>query len=40
MLDAYFDDLEVERVVAGDGWERVEGLPALFPDLAADAPQG
>jgi hypothetical protein len=27
VLDAYFDDITVERVNAGDGWKRIEGLP-------------
>jgi hypothetical protein len=36
VLDAYFGDLRVERVSEGDGWERIEDLPRLFPHFAAD----
>jgi hypothetical protein len=25
--DRYFDEITVERVNAGEGWERIEGLP-------------
>jgi hypothetical protein len=35
VLDHYFDDLSVERVSAGSGWERIAELPLLFPALAA-----
>lgn len=34
VLDHYFDDIEVEPVKRGEGWERIRALPALFPDLA------
>jgi len=33
VLDAYFGDLRVERVGEGDGWERIEDLPRLFPEF-------
>jgi hypothetical protein len=29
VLDAYFDDITVERVNAGEGWKRMERLPKL-----------
>ena len=32
VLDAYFDDITVERVNAGEGWKRIEGLPKLKMD--------
>lgn len=34
VLDRYFDDLAVESVRPGAGWERIEELPRLFPALA------
>ncbi|HEX6615408.1 MAG TPA: hypothetical protein VF046_03815 [Gemmatimonadales bacterium] len=34
VLDQYFDDLTVEPVVQGSGWELIDPLPPLFPDLA------
>ncbi len=34
VLDNYFDDIRVEPVKAGEGWERIVVLPPLFPDLA------
>jgi hypothetical protein len=37
VLDDYFDQLEVERVRRGAGWERIEPLPALFPSLATSS---
>ncbi|MVA99117.1 hypothetical protein GN330_17855 [Nitratireductor sp. CAU 1489] len=36
VLDRYFDDLRVEAVEKSEGWRRIAGLPALFPDLAAN----
>jgi hypothetical protein len=33
VLDAYFDDLTVEPVSKGGGWQRIAALPRLFPDL-------
>jgi hypothetical protein len=33
MLDAHFEDITVEPVAPGEGWQRIEKLPALFPDL-------
>lgn len=30
VLDAYFTDIGVERVSAGQGWERIERLPNLW----------
>jgi hypothetical protein len=32
VLDAYFDQIEVEEVDEGQGWERIESLPSLFKD--------
>ena len=34
VLDHYFDDLTVQPVVEGTGWELIEPLPALFPSLS------
>lgn len=34
VLDRYFGGLRVEAVDEGEGWRRIAGLPALFPDLA------
>ena len=34
VLDRYFEGIEVETVGEGDGWQRIDGLPRLFPDLA------
>lgn len=37
VLDAFFEEIEVEEVNPGDGWERIEGLPSLWWDpLEAD----
>ena len=33
VLDAYFDDLTVEPVSRGGGWQRIAALPRLFPEL-------
>jgi hypothetical protein len=33
LLDTYFGDLRVEPVGKGAGWERIEALPRLFPEL-------
>jgi hypothetical protein len=33
VLDAYFGDIAVEPVANGEGWRRIETLPALFPNL-------
>jgi hypothetical protein len=32
-LDEFFDELEVIPVREGTGWEKIEQLPRLFPDL-------
>jgi hypothetical protein len=37
VLDAYFDGLSVEPVTQGRGWQRIETLPRLFPELAEPA---
>lgn len=29
VLDQYFDEITVERVERGAGWQRIEGLPKL-----------
>ncbi len=34
VLDSYFDDLKVETVQEGRGWQRITALPRLFPELA------
>jgi hypothetical protein len=33
VLDEYFDQLQVERVEHGAGWEQIAALPPLFPAL-------
>jgi hypothetical protein len=33
VLDHYFEELSVERVERGSGWERIAQLPPLFPAL-------
>jgi hypothetical protein len=33
VLDHYFEDLSVERVEEGSGWQRIAELPPLFPAL-------
>jgi len=33
VLDEYFEDLAVIRVGEGEGWEEIETLPRLFPEL-------
>ncbi|HLH01800.1 MAG TPA: hypothetical protein VKX25_03455 [Bryobacteraceae bacterium] len=30
VLDTYFDEIRVEQVAAGQGWERIEALPKLI----------
>lgn len=30
VLDAYFTDLEVERLERGQGWKRIAGLPRIW----------
>jgi hypothetical protein len=32
-LDEFFDELKVTPVKEGAGWEKIEQLPRLFPDL-------
>jgi hypothetical protein len=34
VLDAYFDEIEVEQVNAGDGWKRINALPKLARNSA------
>ena len=34
VLDRYFEDVSVEAVERGRGWQRIEQLPPLFPALA------
>jgi len=34
VLDQYFDQIQVEPVQRGEGWERIAGLLPLFPTLA------
>ena len=33
VLDAYFDEIEVESLARGEGWRRIEDLPYLFPGV-------
>jgi hypothetical protein len=33
-LDEFFDELEVERVGEGTGWENIKALPRLFPEFS------
>jgi hypothetical protein len=32
-LDEFFDELDVTPVREGEGWEKIERLPRLFPEL-------
>lgn len=34
VIDTYFRDLKVEPVQEGDGWEKIEDLPRLFPEFS------
>jgi hypothetical protein len=34
VLDRYFENLSVEKVERGGGWERIAELPPLFPALS------
>jgi hypothetical protein len=34
-LDEYFDELDITLVQEGAGWEKIEALPRLFPELAS-----
>lgn len=33
VLDKYFEDIRVESLPAGEGWERISDLPALWDDI-------
>lgn len=35
VLDEYFEELSVEQVPAGDGWERIDELPSLWESQMA-----
>lgn len=35
VLNAYFQDLRVEPVSEGAGWQKIDALPRLFPELEA-----
>src|SRR5512134_2800973 len=35
-LDEFFDELEVKPVREGTGWQDIQKLPPLFPELAHD----
>jgi hypothetical protein len=35
VLDYYFEELSVEPVARGSGWERIADLPPLFPALVS-----
>lgn len=39
VLDRYVEDLRTERVRAGEGWERIAGLPSLWAS-ALQGPEG
>ncbi|MGH9317534.1 MAG: hypothetical protein ACRD1P_10550 [Thermoanaerobaculia bacterium] len=32
-LDEFFDELKIQPVQKGKGWEKIQGLPRLFPEL-------
>ena len=32
-LDEFFDELDIRPVQQGTGWEKIGGLPRLFPEL-------
>ncbi|HEV3408749.1 MAG TPA: hypothetical protein VG095_00515 [Chthoniobacterales bacterium] len=36
-LDEFFDELKVAKVTEGEGWEKIEQLPLLFPELKQQA---
>ena len=36
-LDEFFEELNIAPVREGEGWEKIEGLPRLFPELAQPA---
>ena len=38
VLDQYFEDLSVELVERGSGWQRIAELPPLFPTLVHGSP--
>ena len=33
VLDSYFDDIQVEAVMPGEGWRRIQEMPRLFSSL-------
>lgn len=37
VLDDYFEDISVERVNQGEGWDRIDDLPSLWRETTADA---
>jgi hypothetical protein len=39
-LDEFFDELDITRVQEGTGWEKIEALPRLFPELASSHENG
>jgi hypothetical protein len=36
-LDEFFDELEIRPVQEGKGWEKIQGLPRLFPELVRNS---
>lgn len=40
VLDRYFEGIEVEAVDAGEGWDRIDGLPGLWEEMGLAAPGG
>jgi hypothetical protein len=34
-LDEFFDELKISSVQEGEGWEKIQQLPRLFPGLAS-----
>ncbi len=39
VLDAYFDEITVEEVDPGDGWDEIEQLPSLWWDAQQADPR-
>jgi len=36
-LDEFFDELKIQPVQEGAGWEKIQGLPRLFPELVRNS---
>ena len=37
VLDEHFRQLELERVSPGEGWESIDDLPSVFPELSDES---